>query len=425
MSSASDRSERRLDALFVVSNLGQARSVAAVLAEDGVARSALVATLATPRNLELPAKIQQFLQRSGIESVTVLLPDLPTHPRIATVRQVTEAYEDLAARWPTDALWISNFNAHYGVLASIFAAAGSRICYLEEGLGSYRTLDDPIFERADPTTARSQFAAAVRRAVRQRLGWSIVYRWPVAIRRFLRSCRQLGVDVAAHAGTFRSSRSGYSERLEHRVSPHGARFLEPWTRFDEVRVVFPSLLDPQIFDLDRTKPIELRPPAAEVDRAAAVLRTLDAQCVDVDTLYVSQPYGNRTRDYYEMVAQVISEHVGDRVFVKFHPRERLQQRGYLMEALDRRGVEAVEAAAAEQFNAEALLATGRFERCLGITSSTLLYGERYYPSVEFVALGHELIAEIEASGPAGDQWQQLLSDVALLDDVVARVASGD
>lgn len=424
MSSVPDSGERRLDALFVVSNLGQARSVAAVVAEEAGERSVLVATLATPRNLELPARIQQFLQRSGIESVTVLLPDLPTHPRIATVRQVTEAYEDLAATWPAEALWISNFNAHYGVLASIFAAAGSRICYLEEGLGSYRTLDDPIFQRADPTTARSQFGAAVRRAVRQRLGWSIVYRWPVAIRRFLRSCRQLGVDVAAHVGTFRSSKRGYAERLAHRVSPHGARFLDPWTSFDEVRVVFPSLLDPEIFDLDRTKPIELRPPTAEVDRAAAVLRSIEGQCGDIDTLYVSQPYGNRTRDYYEMVAQVISRHVDGGVFVKFHPRERMQQRGFLLEALNRRGVEVVESAAAEQFNAEALLATGRFDRCLGITSSTLLYGERYYPSVEFVALGHELIAEIESAGPAGEQWQQLLSDVALLDDVATRIADG-
>lgn len=408
------------DNMFVVSTLGQARSAVAIASSALADESVVVAILATPANWSTPNSIAAYLERFDVSCFLMLLPSMPTVATLTRAKRVEAKYVAVQRQINVGSLWLSNTNSHYGVMAAIFKSSGVRLCYFEEGLGSYKDLEDASFARPSRRESLKILRSGISAALRRHLGFSWVYRGPVAIKRFSTGSFRFAKSLYSELSNFYSLTPTNLHRFEQLGSPHLANYFSPWTEFDEIHVVFPELLDEHLIRSDNVESVQLLPPHSEVELArAALAREIDSI---PSVFFVSQPYGDRGRNYYQTVAKALVDASYRRVFVKFHPRERPKERDSLIEAFERLRIEVVQFSGEDLFTAEALLATGNFDVCVGISSSSLLYSERYFPEIEVVSVGKFVVSEVRRRGFRGVGYDTLQNDVKLFVDMRQRLS---
>ena len=73
--------------------------------------------------------------------------------------------------------------------------------------------------------------------------------------------------------------------------------------------------------------------------------------------------------------------------------------------------------------AESMLATKRFSKCFGVTSSTLLYGPGFVSDVEFISVGAQTLAILRSIGRGVDELVTIESDLELFDAVSSAVSA--
>lgn len=382
----------QVDHLFVLTTPGQTRNALSIIAQFEGDPAVAAVVLGTAANPQLSDRILEALRRAGVDGSLVELPVGPTVPIPARVREIDSIYRSLVDSVPTRRLWIANTNSHYGLLARRFSEGGALVCYFEEGLGSYKAAADASYAGASPQVRRKELVAGLQQALEQHLGFSFVYRVPVAIRRFGGGVARFVVSARREVSVYRASSQRNRDALTNGGTGLLTSFFEPWTEFDQIRVAFPELLDRTVFRSTDVAAVHLSPTDSDVDAARSELDRLSSV---PEALFISQPYLDRGRSYYGMVADAVAVAGVRSLLVKFHPREGPGARQTLLLAFERSGVEAVPLWRDDGVSAEALLGAGSFTTCVGVSSTSLLYAHDLYPDIAIVSVGRDVVRRVE------------------------------
>jgi hypothetical protein len=395
--------------VFAISNLGQARNavrIAGTLGDDSAAALVLVAG----SRMHFGRRLESYVRAGGLDARLVVLPETPTAPRLLLLRSIVGTYRALASGSAVGNLWLANSNAHYGVLAQLFSERGTQICYFEEGLGTYRRINDPIYRQYDNVAWRDlsgEILTTARRAINRSSYTSA--------RGLARSLVRVG-RTSASALSMGLGATAWYRRLARLVAGRQAeQFFSPWTTFIVAKVAFPDAIDRGLVRALRVEPLCMAPTPDEVVDA---LGMLDAAGVRPGaTLFVSQPYGDRGASFYGAVARALSAAGAVDIVVRSHPREREYNLAHMISSFEQAGLRATWLVEPNGITAEALLATNRFAKCVGLTSSTLLYGPHIVSGVEFISIGQQVLSALGPTAYRADQLATLRSDIDLFESV--------
>lgn len=362
--------------LFVVSNLGQLRQCAAVVRQAHLG-SVTVLVLWTVNNEQLRDRLVDTAERYGLVVRRVLLPRSPLDLFPRRIMQVAATYDEVVSTIECDHLWIANVNRHYSHLARLFARSGASLNYFEEGLGTYRQLDDPPYRSYSAIRRVAMLADDVTAACRR-------YRW-----RPWRQIRRSGYLI------LRAVAESGAGRVVNRLATRGLSddFYELWTSFDRAVVSFPDAVDRRL--VNAREVIQLVSDSDPTDALAADALAWLAGWPDRPNrhvpLYLSQIYDVDPAAWADAVASAIARQGWQQVTVKFHPREPASARTALFQAMAARGVATIEDEALDRWPAEALLASGISDEVVGLTSSTLLYRPGATVGVVFTSIGRTVL----------------------------------
>ena len=404
--------------LFVVSNLGQARNVAAWRRAEPASTRVRAVVLGTRDTRSLSDTLVKYLGAHGVPTSAVRLPDRPADPRPWALQRTVAVFRTMLVDHPANRVWIANVDRHYSVLASVAIEHGASVCYYEEGLGTYRSADDPAL--TDAAGASMSMVGAIRAAARLHFGR--VREGPLTFARRVKwNGRGFASATSSSIARHLARRGWYRRAVGHIGSGHSTHFFEPWTRFERASVAFPELLDHRLVVASTVTVLPIEP--LPIDLVAA--RDVVAPAIDVDAVYVSQPYVDRGTVFYGAVAFVLARLDVEEVLVLPHPRERSWNVATMRTEFERCGIRARFDERTGTVPAEAILAAGRFTRCFGISSSTLLYGPRLLPRVEFVTIGGAVIERLNAVGAVVERTDRLVTDVQLLANALSTLERSD
>lgn len=391
--------------VFVVSNAGQLRNAAAVVAQLGILHP-VIAVLWTEVRSSLRDRLLEFAADAEIEAIPIKLPRSPTDPFPRQLRATHRAYVELLDRTRPGELWVANTNSHYAHLLGLAQAKGVSLAYFEEGLGTYRRVDDPPFREENRRNRFGELFADVIAAFGER-EQTLTARIRRAGHQVLRATASdpIGQRVVAAL-----------------VGQAAANAFRPWCRFDRIVVAFPEALDPRLYCAPQVTALNLTIESSE--NAEAWLAQWSAY-QDACALLVTQPYGIEDRSWATAMARALLQSEIKRVIVKFHPREDLETRQAIIDALTNADVEAIVDSQLDRFSAEQLIRAGICNRVIGLTSSVLLYRPRGRgPAVEYESIAAEVVNNLAASGANERQLRLLRSDLDLFERVTASVEAG-
>lgn len=390
--------------LFVASNLGQVRNATAVVDQLGLG-DATVVVLWTPAGTDLKERLVELAAELGLPARTLELPRSPTDRFPKTISRMVSTYRLLSETLPADNVWIANTNRHYGVLAGTYEAAGSSIHYYEEGLGSYRRADDPVYAGTPLSSRVRSLQYQVRAtATDPSISW-------------FRKARRIGHRLAALLVDTQMGRM-----LNSLMIGSAARDVYfPRTRFGIAAAAFPGLLDHRVVDADRYVRIDPTPPPSDREGAGATVIE-SVRRPPCPTLLLSQAYEPPATAWAAAIAAELHALDIDAVVIKFHPREAADRRSAISQALVDHGVRASATAEFDHWTAEQVIESGGFDRVVGLTSSTLIYRPSTVREVEYISIGRGVLEELESDpGVAELDLHRFRSDLELYERVAAAI----
>jgi hypothetical protein len=155
------------------------------------------------------------------------------------------------------------------------------------------------------------------------------------------------------------------------------------THFDNAYVYFPDKISSNVMKVDNVEKLSF------VLEPSASPELLDA-VEDDEVVFVSQRYIPRhPYVYFSIVFDLLVEMGVERVFFKFHPRE---DRASFAQAWDQALREhprliVLSPPEFQKIPVEELMMAGKVKQVIGLTSTSLMYGNAFFPGVDVVSIG--------------------------------------
>lgn len=317
--------------------------------------------------------------------------------------------DGLTAQYHTEALWLSNANSFYGYLAHRYSQSGASINLFEEGLGTYRSVNDPPFVRHHLRHRVSSLIGEVRAALTN------------PDLSLDRRVRRAGHRVVRFTGRTRPG-----ELITEVLTLGRARhFIRPWTRFARAIVAFPSLLDPEL--VRSTTAIQLMIDATHTvddEQKSAVDPAWVKDHESAIPVFLCQRYGVPMTIWGEAIASEILNLGIHEVLVKHHPRETPLEREEFIASLRDAGVSAVTSERFDTWPAEWLIYRGLTNHVIGLTSSTLVYRPPAPHHVTYSSLADGVLERLRHDARVPESTlTRFATDLAVFDRVFLRLAA--
>lgn len=369
--------------LFVVSRLGQIRNVQTFIRQYGATRNHL-AVLGTSAN---PGLTRTILRNTddGLfdEVVTIVQPDRPVSPgrrkNRAVFEQVDELVTGMAARG-VENVFLCNVDNYYSFFQRIAEHAEPRLTLnlLEEGLGTYANAGARAY--TEDTTA----------------SWSdVAYRARAAGRACGQAARAAGLLAATLLSwVFRADPRAVKRALVSAVLVEPRYRYGTVTHFDNAYVCFPDRIRSDRIRIDHVHGLEFEVRAVAPESALAAIE-------DGAALFVSQKYVD-AGPYLEILFRIFSEMGLRTVYFKFHPREQRAAFARQWDEIAARypGLRVLAPEEIQPVPVEELMAAGKVGTLVGLTSTALMYGAAFFPSIDPVSIG-ERFSALARSGEYG------------------------
>lgn len=376
--------------LFLVTATGQVTNALNMMRNAGApleaAHFVIVFTTRAPQITEM----ERLLSEQGAAFTALRMPGQPNSGRFGVIRRCFRFYGRLLDDAEFEELWIANSNSHYAVFAQMCRDRGKRVFFYEEGLGTYRTY-------AQLTEGAA--AGVAFRAMMQGL-WA-------ETKRFLNAVRNHLLNFVFSLNVTRS--------IGRRLLPWPMkRYFGVFTEFDGIVVRHPEMLDPQAFK----GPVTVLPfmpenyALSQTERARLALR--DDAPRRTATLFVSQRYSTDLTVWNAMLAEEIAQAAEGALFVKFHPRERQEEKAALLAALAAQGVDACDIDPTNTVDALKIISGIGFTRILGLTSTVLLHAHDLSPTAAVHSLAPGLVARARAARCCQAESARVARDFGLL-----------
>jgi hypothetical protein len=358
--------------LFIVSRVGQLRNAKTFIREHDAAGNHL-AVLGTADNPLLSERITANIEPGMFDRITMV--DLPLKPVTQGPHKNEVIYhllEDLLVTAASEGvvnLFLCNSDNFYLFFQRIIERRelGMKLNLLEEGLGTYANAGSRRYVR--DTTADW-------REVKRRLGR--IFQPETGTGRAIVSAAAafvswvLGVDVVQFV------RSTYASATVPAKYRYGTI-----THFDAAYVYFPERIHPDLMRIDDVQRLGF-----ELEHSTPP-ETL-ASVEDDETVFLSQSYLPRhPYAYFSIVFDILAEMGVKTVQFKFHPRENYSrfQEQWERAVLEHPQLTVLTTPEVAAIPAEELMMAGKVKTAIGLTSTTLMYAQAFFPGVEVVSIG--------------------------------------
>lgn len=360
--------------LFIVSRAGQVNNARRVIAQLSLTNCTFV-ILYPRRAVQTVESIGNTIAEAGFPFETIPLPPYAHLTYPWQIRPIRHAYDNLARRFLGFSLWIANTHAHYGYLAQAFDKQKCKINYFEEGLGSYLKGDDARFLQR-PHRSGHDVIAPLKDSRLSPL---------MRLRRSARYLVEFGLQRQLMAPIVTRKRDRF--------------FRVAWTKFDQIVVSHPELLDPERFQ--SASSIVLRSESFNTALTGGTERRRFESLTGYP-IYISQDYAINANDLGKAIGAALSEIGLNGISIKFHPHEPSGIQAALSQALIRNGIMAHCPTDFDEYSAEMLYRHLAPIEVIGLTSTSLLR-----------IAGMESAAHVKSIGPSVIRYLKADSDVPL------------
>lgn len=372
--------------LAFITNFGQARNYAALKNQLGMTARAII--FYTNANLDMPAKVAKICDAADILYEEIVLPDRPTVPTAHNLKTIEKIYTDIFDRLRPREVFVCNREGHYHFAADIAVRRGISLTFFEEGLSSYTKT--PNFSAINNKQALASFLHDLRLYMKNSNSLIIKFLYflivlPIREVRYLVLFAKNVTPLLSKYFYKSAIWTRLGDKFGHKIMK---KFYQQRTIYDNIYLVFPD--KNSNFAPENITQLHLSANYSSEDKE------LESHLCDLPpTIYLSQRY-LQTPDYYKAVAaglkkSMISAHV-ETILIKFHPREDTESKDWLRTALRDEAISFSESPAIEEYAFEELLRYRHFKTLLAISSTSLIYAQKYDPDIRAIAIG-DIVAE--------------------------------
>lgn len=336
--------------LFIVTRLGQLRNVHSYIKQFNAKDNCLI-ILYVPDNIDLLENLKRNIQSESFEEVLYI--ELPLKPLSVSLKKNKRIYEGLEEKvlyltdkYQIENIFVCNTDNYYVYLEQFARRYNQKLILFEEGLTTYRMFSSGsyrYFSKADVKSAFKYFLKSVRKSIISFLSFSLkLLSWIFNINFF---------DFVKHNRIMKKYRYGH---IKH---------------FDEAYVSFPDKLR----DLDKSNKI------GEIHKLDFyVNENIDSDLVqrleNKMVIFANQRYAPYDK-HFEIVFDLLEKNGYKKVFFKFHPKEESSKYLLFLEKARQShpNLEIVILKGMNHIPLEDLVATGKVDTVISITSSALAY----------------------------------------------------
>jgi hypothetical protein len=356
--------------LYVVSRLGQVRNVQTFIRDFGATENHL-AVLYTDANTVLSDNIDKNIERGLFDEVVfVRQPERPLAQGRTKNRIIYTQIEDLLLKMAekgVEHLYLCNVDNYYSFFERVIADKNLPISIglLEEGLGTY------------------SFAGHRNYAQDTRTEWSDVrHRARNFGRALWHATKALVILIATffswvfRADLYELARSAMTALTVEKRFRYGSI-----THFDTAHVYFPERVRSGDIKIDHIEGLDfVVEPTAPPEALAAI--------EDGAAVFVSQKY-IAPDEYFEIIFDILSEMGVEKVYFKFHPRENKSALASAWDnALERHPrLKVLCPDEIQSIPVEELMMAGKVKQVIGLTSTSLMYGQAFFSGIDVVSIG--------------------------------------
>jgi hypothetical protein len=348
---------------FAITRLGQLRNVQGYIEQSNYKNNILM-IMFTPDAVDLIENINKSINHKLFKEVIHF--ELPKRPLGVNREKCKNLYENLTEtlfklhnKYNIKNIFLCNTDNFYVYFEDVANSINADLILLEEGLTTYRMFANGMGKSFTFRDVKSSF------------------------HRILRDFKKLFVSIVVFILQFLSWIFGINifEFIKHRRIPKKYRYGDI-KHFKEAYVCFP----------EKMRELTTKEEIGEVKKLDFfVNKDLDKEIVDKlennMTLFVNQRY--IPYDMHFSIIFEIMERAGiNKFFIKFHPKEsRSMYLPYLIKAMEEHpnlDVKILEGL--DHIPAEDLMTTGKINRLIGITTSTLIYSQLIDPKIEVLSI---------------------------------------
>ncbi len=357
--------------LFVVSRVGQLRNVQSFIREYGATHNHL-AIIFTESNLILAGNIEANVEAELFEEIVrVKQPLKPLEQgrrkNAFIYKQVEDLLVTMCTQREVDSLYLCNSDTYYSLFERVARDRNLKLTmsFLEEGLGTYANAGRRYYAK-DTSVDWIEVAHRFRHFGR-------------VAAKALRSLLTLIVTLVSWV--IRTDLVEFLKGAWVKLTVPAKYRYGNTRHFDNAFVYFPDRIYSQNMQVDHVQKLGF---VLEPSASPALLEVVE----DGAIVFVSQKY-IPYEPYFSIVFQILSEMGLDKVFFKFHPREdragfakawELAQRAYpRLQVLSPPEIQAIPV--------EELMMAGKTKQVIGLTSTSLMYGNSFFPGVDVVSIG--------------------------------------
>lgn len=410
-----------IDKLFLVSSLGQVNN--AILISKRMANSErpdLCVILWTKSNKQIAAKLEERARQHFAHTMRVCLPLNPTSGDPYVVFKCLMAYKKIFKKYDFNAAWVSNINYHYSMFCELSESMGKSINFYEEGLGTYKNQEE-IMGVANVRARLNNFGLEVKKSLvffAERSGLFFLYKVfaPIFFRAFLVLASPIFLLLGIYKASMKLVFSGaVARKFAASYFPFPFRYYYSLRKkFNEIVVWYPQYIDKSVFLGDiKDFPVDFSEyyfDAAEREYYASV----SVAPGDIGGLFVSQRYASDTKSWFSLLAVLFKNYGADSLYIKFHPKERSDERVRALEYLKAAGIDAYDIDPDNKLDALKIVKSADFKVIYGLTSSVLFYGKALRPNAEFKSLAVDMYSLCLAERLCGGAAAHMLRDYRVL-----------
>lgn len=397
----------RVNNVFIITHLGQLNQMEALIRSKNLSKNLLV-VLFTTKNLIVPQTVHD--RYSSLYEAVIFL-EIPFGANIHNYfiyKKLEKDYLKLITLTLPLNLYLNSFESHYSLLASIAKSFGIKVVLVEEGTATYKINNDYI-RKSSLDSFQSVFMETIgksqqfKKIVRYKKDFKKIdhtfFSFFVSDFIFDRRFEKNNKELYSEARRFFKKLLRNEDINKKFINAIGSRYLRsslvPFREFDKAFVSHPDMTkkDFQIKDVEFFFAHSLHN-FQESKYARDIANKYGIQ--NGDALFVSQRYFLDSLQYINVINETVVPLIGNkqRLFIKLHPKET----GLVFEAF-----KVLEADSKGQiiliddklFLIEALIKLVKFERVIGITSTTLVYTPLISSKTQVISIADSLIRFFE------------------------------
>lgn len=376
------------DNLFLIANFGQYNHISNLIKDLKISNCALV-VLYTSSNFYIPQSIHDSIDE-GIFSLVYFLeiPRSPNRIDIDLALEIRSKYLKLINILQPSKLYLSSFQFHYSIIATIAKNKGIKVILVEEGLGTYRLGGLPNEGMIGKISIEKVREVSSKTVSRNQLFKKLYKNY--------KETKLLIKEVRSFFRIIYKTPEFQGEILRLIPNKELKSIMKPFLDFDESYTSFPEV-SKRIFNVKDSK-FYFSHNNIKQEEISYCNNIIGKYNINHDDyIYLSQQYRINDTEYVKIVSNLllnISKNEDSKIFIKMHPRnERLEViEGFKL--LETESLGRIKVIDESDFRIENIIKQANVKGVIGITSTALVYTSVIAPKCKVYSIANVLVGEL-------------------------------